>query len=211
MSPTGWNVTRIRKGVEQRSSEDAKEAGDGDSRCVLRSVATRPNPKREGRRPKETPNPKSELGALQPFLDLGRDTVAGPEHPFIESAYPRGLRRERQQPQPVLPQPLRQRPHHRPVFRAVAEEDGGGESCFHFASRLAKRQRNCEGVDAAAAGATWSSTQRPNSKSQTPPGAASRLFSEARQTGWLISGDQVMRQWRLTRRLHTVLPIARPS
>jgi len=55
-------------------------------------------------------NPKSEIE--RPFLELRRDAVAGLEHPFIEPHL-----------HPVLPQPLRQRPHHRLVLRAVAEED----------------------------------------------------------------------------------------
>jgi hypothetical protein len=112
---------------------------------------------------------------------------------------------------PGLPQPLRERAHHRLVLRAVAEENVVFESRIHRARRLEDRGIKCKGVDAAAAGAAWSSTQLPNSNSQTTPGPGSRFSSEGRQTRWLISGDQVMRQWRLTRRLHTLLPIARPS
>ena len=50
--------------------------------------------------------------ALQPFLDPGRNAVAGLEHLFIEPHL-----------HPVRPQPLRQRAHHRLVLRAVTEED----------------------------------------------------------------------------------------
>ena len=49
---------------------------------------------------------------LQSFLDLRRNAVAGLENPFIEPHF-----------HPVLPQPLRQRTHHRLVLRAVAQED----------------------------------------------------------------------------------------
>jgi hypothetical protein len=64
-------------------------------------------------------------------VDARRDVVAGLERPLIEP-----------NPQPILPQPLRQRAHDGLVLRAVAEEGVVGEECATQAviRKFSKRQ-----------------------------------------------------------------------